>query len=199
MLLAVMLSLWAPLATGLAVILSRSTTQVADFTRRSVELVALLISWWVYRHLRRRPALKATERLRLERVANLSVALALACSGGVVLVLAVTRWQRFEPGGNVLPGLVIAVLGLITNTWFWRRYMRLAPGASSIIATQSRLYRTKALLDACVIIVLSAVAFAPQQPLTHVMDLSGSLAVAGYLLWSAASTARAALAQRAVV
>jgi divalent metal cation (Fe/Co/Zn/Cd) transporter len=196
LLLAVLLSLWAPLATGLAVILSRSSTQVADFTRRSVELVALMVSWWVYRHLQRQPALKATARLGLERVANLSVALAMACSGGVVLALAVTRWQHFEPGGNVLPGLVIAVLGLITNTWFWRRYTRLAPETHSIIATQRRLYRAKALLDACVIMALSAVAFAPQQPLTSIVDLAGSLVVAAYLLWSAVGTARAALAQR---
>jgi hypothetical protein len=43
LLVALLLSLWGPLATGLAVLLSQSTTQVADFVRRSVELVALAI------------------------------------------------------------------------------------------------------------------------------------------------------------
>ncbi|KAF0194193.1 MAG: hypothetical protein FD169_1988 [Bacillota bacterium] len=41
LLIALLLGMWAPLATGYAVLLSHSTTQVADFIRRTVDLVAL--------------------------------------------------------------------------------------------------------------------------------------------------------------
>jgi len=53
--------------------------------------------------------------------------------------------------GNVIPGLVIAVLGVITNTWFWLRYRRLnREKPNAILAVQSRLYCAKAAVDACV-------------------------------------------------
>jgi len=50
---ALLLSLPAPLVTGIAVISSHSTTQLADFIRRTVELLALIISWWIFRQLQR--------------------------------------------------------------------------------------------------------------------------------------------------
>ena len=48
---------------------------------------------------------------RLEQPAGLSVAGAMACSGVVMLVVALSRLSVFEPGGKVTLGLVIAVLG----------------------------------------------------------------------------------------
>jgi len=48
---ALLLSIPGPLVVGLAAVSSHSTTQLADFIRRSVELVALLLSWWVFRKL----------------------------------------------------------------------------------------------------------------------------------------------------
>lgn len=117
LLVALLLSLWAPLATGLAVLLSRSTTQVADFVRRSAELVALVISWAVYRHLRRRCDLSAERRARLERLATRSVAAALATvlwapghpatrwvdlggSVAVALYLGWSAWRTVAAGGR---------------------------------------------------------------------------------------------------
>ena len=50
---ALLLSAPGPLFTGYAVLSSHSTTQLADFIRRGVELAALFISWWVFRQLQR--------------------------------------------------------------------------------------------------------------------------------------------------
>jgi hypothetical protein len=52
LLVALLLSAWAPFVTGWAVVLSQSTTQVADFVRRTVELVAIAVAWAVFRRLR---------------------------------------------------------------------------------------------------------------------------------------------------
>lgn len=189
---AVLLSLWGPLATGLAVILSRSTTQLADFIRRFVELIALTVSWWSFRYLSRRPGLGGAERGRLERIANLSVAAAMACSGVVMLIVATSRLSAFEPGGNVTLGLVIAIMGLIVNVWFWRRYTAMTrEHYSLIIAAQRQLYRAKAFVDLCVIAALAAVRLAPAHPLTRYVDILGSVAVASYLLWNSLRVARA--------
>lgn len=198
LLIALLLSMWAPLVTGIAVMMSQSSTQVADFIRRTVELMALFVSWLLFRHIHRHePSLR--ERLRLERVANLFVAAALFTSGAVMLVLALSRLQAFEPSGNVSLGLTIAVLGLIVNTWFWRRYTSLnREEPNAILSGQRQLYQAKALVDLGVVLALGAVAFFPVHPLTPHLDVAGSLAVALYLLWSGLRAAHGALGRRAL-
>ena len=177
--------------TGIAVLSSQSSTQLADFIRRTVELVALFLSWWVFRQLQQRAALGAADRDRLERLAGFGVAGAMICSGAVMLTVALSRLSVFEPGGNVTFGLTIAVLGLVTNSWFWRRYTAMTREQySSVIAAQQNLYRAKALVDLCVVAALAAIAIAPHHPATRYVDILGSVTVAGYLLWSGLRTAR---------
>ena len=186
LLVALLLSMWAPLATGLAVLMSRSTTQVADFVRRSAELVAVALTWAVVRRLRRRGDLDAEQRAGLERVATRGVAVALAVSGAVMLLVAAGRLQSFQPGGDVRLGLLIAVLGLATNGWFWRRFGVLArERPDALILAQRGLYRAKVAVDAGVIAALATVLWLPAHPVTRWVDLGGSVAVALYLGWSA--------------
>lgn len=188
---ALLLSAPGPLVTGFALLSSRSTTQLADFLRRGVELVAIFISWWVFRRLHRGEEMTPSQQTGLERTAGLSTAAAMAASGLILLGVTLSRWRVFEPGGNVIPGLVIAVLGLLTNGWFWRRYARLnREHFSAVIAAQQQLYRAKTSVDLCVGLALAAVAIAPAHPLTRWVDLLGSAAVALYLLWSGVRAAR---------
>lgn len=194
LLVALLLSMWGPLATGFAVIMSTSTTQLADFIRRSTELVALFVSWWVFRYLARNKDLGPEKKAGMEKISGLCVSAALGVSAFVMLALAISRIGVFEPGGNVYPGLVIATLGMIVNSWFWRRYSRLNhEHYSSIIDAQRQLYRAKAFVDLSVIIALGAVALIPGHPATRYIDLLGSFALAAYLLWSSLRTARQAL------
>lgn len=191
LLLAMLLSLPAPLVTGLAVLSSQSTTQIADFIRRSVELGALISSWWIFRQLQHNAQLDVVAQARLERTAGLSVAGAMGCSGVVMLLLSLSRLTVFEPGGNVTLGLTIAVLGLFFNAAFWRRYAVLTrEHYSAVIAAQRGLYRAKTYVDICVVVALAAVAIAPGQPITRYVDVLGSVMVAGYLLWSGLHTAQ---------
>ena len=188
---AFLLSAWAPLTTGIAVVMSHSTTQVADFIRRTAELTALFVSWQVFRYLARNNKLGASSKARIERIAGLSVAAALGCSGIVMFGLALSRISTFEPGGNVYLGLTIAILGLITNLWFWQRYNLLTrEHFSPVIETQVQLYRAKAFVDICVITALSAVAIHPTHFITRSIDILGSIMVALYLLWSSLRTYR---------
>lgn len=194
LLIALLLSMWAPLATGLAVIMSSSATQLADFIRRSAELIALFISWWVFRYLARNKKMDGEKRAGMEIIASISVSVALLCSGLVMLILTFMRTSDFQPGGNVYPGLLIASLGLITNSWFWRRYTLLnREFYSSIIDAQRQLYRAKAFVDLSVIIALIFVALAPALALTRIVDLIGSLVLSVYLVWSGVQAGRKAL------
>jgi len=191
---ALLLSASGPLVTGYALLTSQSTTQLADFLRRGVELVAIFIAWWVFRRLHRGDAPDEAQRARLERAAGLSTAGAMACSGVALLGVAISRLPVFEPGGNVIPGLAIAVLGVLTNGWFWRRYDAMTREQySTVIAAQAQLYRAKTTVDLCVFAALAAVAVAPGHPLTRYVDLLGSVMVSVYLLWSGLRAARKVL------
>ncbi|HMN15055.1 MAG TPA: hypothetical protein PKD55_22280, partial [Bellilinea sp.] len=77
---ALLLSAPGPLFTGFALISSHSTTQLADFIRRGMELVAIFLSWWVFRQLQHNRHLSKTDQTRLERMAGIGVASAMICS-----------------------------------------------------------------------------------------------------------------------
>lgn len=191
LLIALLLSMWAPFVTGYAVVMSTSTTQLADFVRRTVELIALFVSWWVFRHIARNETLAAEKRASMEKISGLCVAAAIGISAIVMLVLTISRIGVVEPGGNVYPGLIIATMGFIVNTWFWRRYTRLnSEQYNSIINAQKQLYQAKAMVDLLVIAALGAVAVAPGHYLTSYIDFLGSFALVGYLFWNAIRTVK---------
>ena len=73
MLVAMLLSAPGPIATGIPAFVSLSATQIADFLRRTAELVALVVAWWVYRRLRRGEAPGDGGRARIESAANTTV------------------------------------------------------------------------------------------------------------------------------
>ncbi len=175
----VLLSAPGPIVVGLGLAMGRSSTQLADFIRRSAELAAIIVSWAVYRSTQGQP--DAQRKHRLERRANLCVGAAMCLSGAAML--AITFLPDGGQTGNVLPGLIIALLGVTANTCFWVRYRALNRARpNAILAVQSRLYRAKALVDACVSLALAAVALRPGSPVAHYMDIGGSIAVALYLI-----------------
>lgn len=176
----VLMSSPGPLVVGLGLLAGRSSTQLADFVRRSSELLAIILSFVVYKITADGcdPARKA----RLERRSNTFVGAMMCIGGSVMLALAFLP----EPAdkGNVIPGLAIALMGVIANTIFWRKYTRLnRQDPNAILAVQARLYRAKSLVDICVTAALLSVAVAPASPISARLDLAGSVVVAVYLIW----------------
>lgn len=185
----VVMSSPGPIVVGIALIFGRSSTQLADFVRRTAELLSIIVSWIVFRIIHRDGELDLVRKDKLERTANLCVGLAMVLSGAAMLFIAL-----FSPNtekGNVIPGLLIAILGVITNSWFWLRYKRLnSEKSDAILAAQSRLYFAKSVVDACVMISLAFVVLAPISPVTQYVDLGGSIIVAGYLVINGIMTIR---------
>ncbi len=182
---ALLLSAPGPIVTGVSFLTSFSATQMADFLRRTTELVAVIASWLIFRKLQLGRVDDAAGKTRLERLVNLWVGGTMACSGIVMLLIAVIRLTSYTANGNVAMGLVIAALGLLTNTWFYFRYRSLARVEfNAVVAAQQKLYRAKSCVDLVVVVALAAVAIAPTHPAIRYVDISGSALVAIYLLWN---------------
>lgn len=182
MLWSVIMSSPGPLVVGLGLLAGRSSTQIADFIRRSAELLAIIMSYVIYQVTTRGGACDEQKRAKLERISNAFVG-TMMCIGGTFMVILALTSDNTEKG-NVIPGLVIAILGVIVNTIFWRKYTRLNKAEpNAILAVQARLYRAKSLVDTCITIALLSVAIAPAAQISLWLDLIGSIIVAVYLIW----------------
>ncbi|MBQ7000371.1 MAG: cation transporter [Oscillospiraceae bacterium] len=189
LLMSVLMSAPGPLVVGLGLLAGRSSTQIADFVRRSAELLAIISSFAVYQITTKEDSCNEERRARLERRANAFVG-AMMCLGGSFMVLLAFLSEAGEKG-NVLPGLSIAVLGVIANTAFWVKYTRLnKKEPNAILRVQSRLYRAKSLVDGCVTIALLSVLLLPESPVSYWLDFLGSLIVALYLIRCGVQTIR---------
>ena len=187
----VLMSAPGPLIIGLGLIGGRSSTQIADFFRRSAELMAIIMSYVVYRMTMSGSGCSEDRKQLLERRTNIFVG-AMMCLGGAVMILIALSGGEAEKG-NVLPGLAIAVMGVIANAVFWRRYARLnREEPNAILLVQSRLYRAKTMVDGCVVVALLSVFIAPESNISYWLDLAGSLIVALYLIRCGISTIREA-------
>ena len=176
-----------PLVVGLGLLAGRSSTQIADFVRRSAELLAIIASFVVYTSVVKKGVCDEEKKQRLESRSNIFVGSMMCLAGGIMVVLSLT--SNNQDKGNVIPGLAIAILGVIANTIFWVKYTRLNKvEPNPIIAVQSRLYRAKALVDISVVIALLSVLINPKSAVSYWLDLVGSIIVAVYLIWCGAQT-----------
>lgn len=175
----VIMSAPGPLIVGLGLLTGKSATQAADFLRRSAELLGILMAYITYQLTSREG--EEEKKTRLERFSNLFVGAMMCLGGSIMLLLAVVSGNTEK--GNVIPGLSIALLGVIANTLFWRKYTRLNKAEPNpILAVQARLYRAKSLVDGCVTAALLSVLCLPGTAFSHYLDLIGSAVVAVYLM-----------------
>jgi len=183
----VIMSAPGPLIIGLGLFIGRSSTQIADFVRRSSELLAIIMAYVVYKITTKDGVCDTARKDKLERFSNLFVGAMMCLGGSLMLLLAFV--SENEDKGNVIPGLAIALLGVIANTIFWRKYTKLnKQEPNAILAVQARLYRAKSLVDSCVTIALLSVALFPGSPVSYYLDLIGSVIVALYLIWCGIQT-----------
>ena len=188
----VLMSAPGPIILAFGLLEGRSATQIADLLRRSSELLALICAYIVFRMTSHSDA--PLHKARLERSSNLFVGGMMCLSGLMMILLALFGGGSME--GSVVTSLIIALLGLIANTLFWRKYTRLnQQEPNGIIAVQARLYRAKALVDGCVTLALAAVTFFPDSPAAAGLDTIGSVVVAAYLFWCGMKTIQECAAQ----
>ena len=189
MLMSVLMSAPGPLIIGLGLLVGRSSTQIADFIRRSAELLAIIMAYVVYQITTKDGVCDEVRKAKLERLSNIFVG-AMMCVGGTFMVALAILSDNADKG-NVIPGLVIALLGVIANSIFWVKYTKLNNAEpNAILAVQARLYRAKTLVDGCVTTALLSVVIAPASQLSIWLDFIGSIIVAVYLIWCGIKTIR---------
>ena len=187
LLFSIIMSSPGPLVVGLGLIAGRSSTQLADFVRRSAELLAIIMSFVVYMLVNKDDDCDGAKRAKLEHRSNIFVGSMMCLAGAIMAVLALV--VQNEDKGNVVPGLVIAVLGVIANSLFWGKYTRLNKNEPNVIlAVQARLYRAKTFVDSSVTVALFAVLIDPSSIVSYWLDIVGSFIVAIYLIWCGAKT-----------
>ena len=187
LLMSVVMSSPGPIIVGLGLIAGKSSTQLADFVRRSSELMGIVLAYVVYLITSKDGEIDSAKKARLEKLSNIFVGATMCIGGAIMLVLSFV--SQNEEKGNVIPGLAVAVLGVVANTLFFTKYSRLNRAEpNAIIEVQARLYRAKSLVDMCVSAALLSVAVAPESPVSVYLDKIGSGVVALYLLWCGCKT-----------
>ena len=181
LLMSVLFSLSGPIVLGLGLMVGHSNTQIADFTRRTAELLALIVAFVVYTVTNVRPGMSEEKKTRLERAGNLFTGFIMCVSGLSMLVL--TFLSGDEDKGNVVPAMIIAFLGVVANGLFWRKYTALARSRdNALLGVQARLYGAKTVVDICVTSALAAVLIFPGTRVAWWMDKVGSLLVSLYMI-----------------
>lgn len=182
MLTAIIFSAPGPIATGIPAILSKSATQIADFIRRSTELIAIIISWLVYKKIHK-PDENPVDKERLTRISNLAVTIAMILSGITMFAVGIGRLFSYKVTGKVIIGLITAIMGSLFNSFFALRYKAIVlEHHNPIIERQYKLYKAKAYVDLVVLVALATVFIAPHSQIARYVDAIGCIVVAVYLI-----------------
>lgn len=179
----VIMSSPGPLIVGLGLIIGKSSTQIADFIRRSIELLAIIFSMLIYCITTKDDYTDEIKKQKLEKGTNIFVSITMILSGIIMTLLALFSNQKEK--GNVIPGLAIAILGVIANSIFWFKYHRLGEQENnSILKIQSKLYCAKTFVDCSVTIALLIILFSSNASLSYYVDIIGTCVVSLYLIYT---------------
>ena len=180
LLMSVIMSSPGPLVVGLGLLVGQSSTQVADFVRRSIELLAIILSFVVYCITTKDDVINEFKKKKYEKITNIFVSIAMIVSGIIMFILAFN--STTEDKGNVIPGLAIAILGFVANSIFWFKYTKLSKETNNnILKIQSKLYRAKTFVDFSVMIALGVVLLSTNPTTCYYFDLIGTIIVSIYL------------------
>lgn len=181
MIMSILMSSLGPLILFINLFFGQSSTQIADFVRRAIELLAIILSFVVYLITTKDNMTDKTKKVKLEKASNIFVSIAMIVSGIIMIVLALISGNSDK--GNVIPGFIIAFLGFIANTIFFIRYTSLGKKTNnSILSTQGKLYRAKTFVDLSVTIALFTVLIWPNSKVSYYFDLIGTILVSVYLI-----------------
>lgn len=189
LLVSVLMSSYGPVILGLGLKVGHSSTQIADFTRRTAELFALIAALVVYTVTNSRQDMDPLRKKHIEQKGNLFIGVIMCISGISMFLLGILSSD--EDKGNVIPALVIAFLGVVANVIFWRRYTLLYHRQdNAVLGVQARLYGAKSAVDICVTIALTTVLLFPGTKLSYWLDKTGSLLVSIYMIRCGIKTIR---------
>ena len=87
----IIMSAPGPLVVGLGLIAGRSSTQIADFVRRSAELLAIIMSFVVYTMTQKDGVCDEVRKRKMERRSNIFVGSMMCLAGAIMAVLLLVK------------------------------------------------------------------------------------------------------------
>lgn len=186
LLLSILFSAPGPLILGIGLTAGQSSTQLADFFRRSAELLAIICSFMVF-CITQRDNQNENSKVKLERASNIFVGFTMCVSAITMFFLAIFKSNTDK--GNVIGGFIIAFLGIVANTLFSIKYYKINKETHNpIISVQARLYKVKSIVDLCVVLALAFIIIIPTSIITLIVDLVASILVSIYLSYCGVKT-----------
>lgn len=187
----ILLSAWGPIMTGMAAMMTTSLTQKADFLRRSIEFISMIIAWRVYNYVLKKP-MSEKQKEKIEWIAMESVSITMLVTGVVLIIISYVQLKnRLYPEGNIWLGFFIALMGLGVNGFFCKRYHAFfLEKKNAVMLAQKKLYRSKVCLDLVVIIGLFSVYLFSGNVLGILIDSLGLWMISIYLILSGLKTFR---------
>lgn len=171
-----------------AAVMANSLTMIADVLKCFNEILATFLSWLAIRKIGRSKSYYFDYGLgKLENLTSIVVAWLMFLSLIIVLYNAVDRFRdpHTMHAAGVYLGIALMMVGASANTWLWIKNYRVARNEHSpIMESQWRLFRAKAVADLTVLLALVLSVFLERYPWALYIDPVGSLAIAGFLLFS---------------
>lgn len=187
LLMSVIMSSPGPIVVGIGLLIGQSSTQLADFIRRSIELISIILAFIIFTITTKEDVQDQEKKKKLEKGANVFVSTSMILSGIIMSLLVI--FTKKQEDGNVIPGLIIALLGVVANSIFWWRYTVLYKNnQNSILKIQSKLYRAKSFVDFSVTLALLMVLIFPNTDISHFFDIFGTICVSIYLIYTGIHT-----------
>ncbi len=180
LILSIVFSSFGPFVLLWALFLNTSTTQLADFLRRTVELSVLILAFWMFLRLEKQPSRKCYYQKIMYRT-----------SGGVLIlsalflfvVLVINLVNPVAPTGNVILGLSVAALGVVFNAYFSIRYKGFnLDKPNAVMDTQGKLYQAKTVVDVNVVITLGSMLVFTNPTVLYAIDSVGTSVIVVYLM-----------------
>lgn len=187
LLLTVVTSFIALIPSAYVAYVSGSVTLFADFSKCSVEFLAIFISWKVLQKTKRSDESTYNFGLgKLEHLASISVSVALFIAFLVAYFSSVGRFINPAPLDNVVIGIVFAGLSVFGNLFIlFKSIACLRKEKSLLIESQKKLFQAKALASTVVLFALLGSYYIPPNWGSYYLDPIGSLFISFFLLHSA--------------
>ncbi len=171
-----------------ASVFSGSVTLYASTLKTVNEAVATLVAWLIARKMARGdPGIYDYGMGKLENIARVLTGGLMLVSIVILVVAALYRilFPALLGTGGVLAGIVILVVIIATNIYFWMRNYRIAVREPSpLMDSQWRLFRMKAFANIVVLVTLVIATLCSGYPWAVYIDPIGSFFVIALLLQS---------------
>lgn len=173
---ALILGILSSTATLITAIIGSSTTQIVDFFRRFIEMFSTLISLLLFRHnLHETSAEKIHSN---NQKVNLVINNTLILSGILMIIVGIAKYRMGLGHKNVVPGFFVSLLGVILNFYFCIKYSRsLKRQYEPIIKSQYNLFKTKTIVDSCVLLTVGIMIIFPDFAYLDLIDFISSVLV----------------------